>query len=146
VPYVFVAISKNEPGIFSLPSAAAFLTLSAAAAAATIFEDELAATADDFLTEFAEQIIYKPGGVGSRSILAIVDRNPPAEMAAISGLHSSDIAICVKNDPEEGISSSEIDTGIDLVEIPVRIGETAVEKRITQIVNQDAGMMQLKVA
>lgn len=145
VQYMFVAYSENGPGYYSAPSNVVTATL-AATAAATQCDEMLAGTANDFLAEFGEPVTYKPKGGGSRSILAIIDRNPPAEIPGMpAGAHSSMMIATVANDETDGIGSSEVNCGGDKVELSVRIGETAVEKRITQILNQDAGMMYLAV-
>jgi hypothetical protein len=144
VPYIFVAISKNAPGIFSLPSSAAELTL-AAAAAESPFDELVKGTADDFLTEFAEPIVYMPGGTGSRSIMAIVDREEPTELEGGTGAQSTFTYIAVANDSTIGISSSEVNLNADKVEVSTKMGLATVEKRIVAIIYQDKGMMKLEV-
>jgi len=146
VAYIFVAISKNAPGIFSLPSAAVELTLTAAAAAAESPFDELVkGTVDDFLMEFAEQIVYMPGGTGSRAIMAIVDREEPTELEGGAGAQSTLTYITVANDSTAGISSSEVNLNADKVEISTKIGQVVREKRIIGLIYQDAGMMKLEI-
>jgi len=142
VPYIFAAYSQKANGVVSLP-AAAILTL--AAVVTNQLYDILADTAADFLTEFGEQIEYLPAGGGSRSIKAIVDREPPAELDGMPGAHATRTTITVANNSTTGISSSEINLGGDKVEVSVRINETARQKRITGIISQDNGMMTLEV-
>ncbi|MGA1979463.1 MAG: hypothetical protein ABSG99_02705 [Sedimentisphaerales bacterium] len=148
VAYVFVAISKNAPGIFSLPSIAIILTLSGAAAAATanVFDGLLADTADDFLAAFGIDAMVLPPSGGTRAIKAIVDCEPPAEIEGMSGVHSTRTTMVVANNSTTGISSSEIDIGANWkVQIETRVGEVQKTKRITRIIYQDRGMMKLEV-
>lgn len=151
VPYLFVAISKNTPGIFSLPSIVVLLTLpEIAAAAASAFDELLTNTANDFLTEFGEPITYLPASGGGREITAIIDREPPAELDGMSQVYGSRLIIgvanrCVAYKGINGISSAEINISKDKAMLPVRIKETAVTKLITKIISQDAGMMKLEV-
>lgn len=143
VAYIFVAYSQNAGGVVSLPSIAAVVTFTETAANQT--DQMLIDAASDFLTEFGEPIKYLPAGGGSRDITAIVDREPPAELEGMPGAHASRLVIGVANDSTDGISSSEINTGKDKAELTVRINETAVQKLITKIISQDAGMMKLEV-
>lgn len=143
VAYIFVAYSQNAGGVVSPPSIAAIVTFTETAANQT--DQMLIDTANDFLTEFGEPIKYLPAGGGSRDITAIVDREPPAELEGMPGVHASRLVISTANDSTKGISSSEINIGKDKAELTVRINETAVEKLITKIISQDAGMMKLEV-
>jgi len=143
VPYIFSAWSKNENDMYSFPSAASIVKFTAQTENLT--EDQVEGNIQEYLLHFGEPIKYLPSGGGSRDITAIVDREPPAELAGITGAQTAMMFIEVANDSEDGISSSEINLGGDMVEISVRIGETAVQKRITGIVSQDVGMMKLRV-
>ena len=143
VAYIFVAYSQNAGGVVSLPSIAAIVTFTETAANQT--DQMLIDAASDFLTEFGEPIKYLPAGGGSRDITAIVDREPPAELEGMPGAHASRLVISVANDSTDGISSSEINISKDKAELTVRINETAVQKLITKIISQDAGMMKLEV-
>jgi len=143
VAYIFVAYSKNAPGLISLPSMAVVLTF--AAAVENEFDQLLIDMTNDFLAEFGEPISYLPAGGGEREITAIVDREPPAELEGMPGSHSPRLVISVANNSTDGISSSEINISKDKVELSVRINETAQERLITKIISQDAGMMSLEV-
>jgi len=148
VAYIFVVYSQNAGGVVSLPSIAAVVTFTETAANQT--DQMLIDTANDFLTEFGEPIKYLPAGGGSRGITAIVDREPPAELEGMPGVHASRLVIsvanrCIAYKGINGISSSEINISKDKAELAVRINETAVEKLITKIISQDAGIMKLEV-
>ena len=144
VPYIFVAYSQVNSGPFSTPSVAAILTL-AAASESTDFCQMIGNDADIILSEFGETIVYKPRGGGSRSIEAVVTRAGAEGLGGAPAGNAPLSNILVKNDSTEGISSSEIDTGGDKVTIAHRIGDTAQDRRITNIIGQDCGMMTLEV-
>ncbi len=103
------------------------------------FDTALIATAGAFSTTFAETIVYKPKAGGTRSIQAIVSRDPPAAMGDAPHGKSPTLMLDVENDSTTGISSDEVDTGGDLVTVAVRIGDSAQDRRITGIISQDAG-------
>jgi hypothetical protein len=142
-------------------------------AASNDFARALVATVDAFLNQFGESITYQPlGGLGNlpsgagealagssagifheftvgegleRTITAIIDREQPGELPGAGQGISPITRITVANDAVKGISSSEVDAGGDRVELALRIGETPQLRRITQIVEQDAGMLTLEV-
>lgn len=113
----------------------------------------LQADAELVLTEFGEEITYTPSGGSPRSILAIVDRNPPEDIPeAPAGGMQKGIMIEVANretsiadDDIGGIGSAEVDTGGDIVTLAVRIGVAAQVRPIARIIEQDVGMLQLEV-
>ena len=134
------------------------------------FDTALIAVTSDFLTEFGEPITYYPSGkigdtiTGSgdilsiatlgifrqddsgRQITAIVDRGQPTGLDGAPHGNAPLATIEVANDPTIGISSSEVDTGGDKVEVALRIGETVQQRRITEVLeNQDTGMMRLEI-
>lgn len=78
-----------------------------------------------------------------REIKAIIDRVRPAE----AGPHGQGpvLIVTVCNDADDGIYYTEIDTGRDLIELPVRIGEDPQLRRIAGVINSDSGMMKLRV-
>ncbi len=149
VPYFFLAISKNSPGIYSLPSVTMQLTLTGTAAAAAVspFDELLIATASEFLAELGIDVTVLPPAGGTRPIKAIVDYEAPAEIEGMpAGAHSTRTFITVANSSTTGISSSEYDSGANWkVQISTNVGETPKTKRITKISYQDAGMMKLEV-
>jgi len=140
VPYVFVVYSIKDD-VASLPSTAVTVTL--AAAAANTFDELIKATAHEFLTEFGVPIKYKPKGGGSRAILAILNYEPPEDLGY--GIQTEVKSIGVMNDPVEGISSSELNMGGDMVELAVNIGDVPMDRPIKEILSQDAGMMALEI-
>ena len=144
VPYVFVAYSIDADGVASLPSMAATATLTAAAD--NDFDDYLDDSASEFLTAFGVNIKYLPKGGGERQILAIVDIGQPNDLDGAPHGNAPLLTISVANDSTTGISSSEVDTGGDKVELALRLGDTVQQRRITEILeDQDVGMMRLEI-
>jgi len=101
---------------------------------ADIFDETLQSAADSFfLLPDTELITYIPKSGPSRRIEAIVNRPGPEQNEVL-----------VKNTATGGIASSEVDTGGDKLELGLRVNNRPVTVRITEIINQDAGMMLLK--
>jgi hypothetical protein len=98
------------------------------------------------LSEFGESIVYLPRGGGRRSITAIVERNPPAVFDASGNAVMPTATIRVYNSCRSGISSREVDTGKDEVEMVLRVGET-IPKRFSlmTLLSQDAGVTHLAI-
>ncbi len=109
------------------------------------FDQELIDTASEFLTVMGEAVTYYPIGGGSREITAIVNRHGPAGLEGAPHGSAPELSINVANDATTGISSDEVDTMKDEVNVAVRIGETAQRRLITEILSQDAGMMELEL-
>jgi hypothetical protein len=80
-----------------------------------------------------------------RSIKAVIDREKNIELTGTQRTHGPDITAFVMNDSEYGIGSDEIDTGSNMLELAVRIGETVQLRRITEIISMDAGMMMARI-
>ncbi len=143
VPYIFIVYSQKTTGIVSLPSLAVVATLSSSADNA--FDELLSGRVTDFLDEFGEPVTYMPSGAGVREIVAIVDREAPAELEGMPGAHATRTLVHVANDSTLGISSSEVNVSQDKIQLSVRIDETDKQKLIVKIIEQDAGMMLLEV-
>ena len=113
----------------------------------TVFDSLFASTGFPMLlSQFGESITYLPSKGGSRQIQAIIDRDPPAILDAAGNAVLPLATIRVNNSCRSGIASSEVDTGSDEIEFPLKIGE-AIPKRfsIMQMMNQDAGITVLAV-
>lgn len=116
-------------------------------------KDAITADADTvFLSEsdFAEQVTYHPHRYFGqpvptpRTIRAVVFREQ-------IGTFNEDVVtslpvfmVHVANDSTSGISSDEIDTGGDQIEMPGRDGKSPRLYSIMRIETQDAGMMVLE--
>ena len=101
-----------------------------------VFDDTLAAAAGSFfLLPGTETVTYYPAAGDSRQISAVITRSEPGRMPVINAL--------VINSETKGIASDEVDTGGDKLECAKRVGEPPKLLRITEIINQDAGLMLL---
>lgn len=114
---------------------------------ATVFDSHFAAVGFPMLlSQFGESITYLPYSGGSRSITAIVDRDPPAIMDAAGNAVVPQFIVRVYNSATSGISSRELNTGSDELQFVKKIGETIpATLSIGQIISQDAGVVQLAV-
>jgi hypothetical protein len=113
----------------------------------TTFDSHFAAAGFPMLLDnFGESVVYFPNGGGRRSILAIVERNPPAIFDASGNAVLPTATLRVYNSCRSGISSKEIDIGKDEIEFVLKIGET-IPKRFSfmTLLSQDAGVSQLAV-
>lgn len=98
------------------------------------------------IEEHGEQVTYYPRGGGSRTINAIVDREPPAVFDQSGRVIKTSFLARVFNDCETGILASELDTGGDDIELILKIGSAvAVRRPIVRIVSQDSGVLQLAI-
>jgi len=109
------------------------------------FDTLLANSASDFTDTFGETVTYYPASGGSREITAVVKRQPPEILEGSIRGHSPVLIVFVENDATTGIASTEIDIGGDEIQVPLRVGDTSSRRRITQIRNQDAGMLELEL-
>ena len=105
-----------------------------------------------FLETFGVTITYYPHGGISRQVKAIVDYGQPQALGSMPQGLSPLTTICVANKATAlsasdtgGILSSELDISLDKVELPIRLGRTAQQRRITGILSQDAAMLHLEV-
>ena len=106
-----------------------------------------------FLREFGEEITYRPKDGLNRTILAVVDRDPPAPVeGAGEGVMGKRIVIWVANNESSiaidefgGIAVDELNTGGDEVDLPVRLGKTAETRQLGQLLEQDGGMLSIEV-
>lgn len=88
--------------------------------------------------------LYRKEGQDDRNIEVIVIYKEDDTEERTRGRFPSVIAI-VKNDSDEGISSDEIDTGIDKLSIPPRRSMETKWMRITKILNENPGFLRLKL-
>jgi hypothetical protein len=115
-----------------------------------------------FLSVWGETIHYISNASGTttvgggRAIVAVVDRQPRQTIAeAASGIRPF-MHVSVQNKQQTadltaspkvwgGIARSEIDTGTDLLLIPLKTGGVAKAFHIARILTEDEGMMSLEV-
>jgi hypothetical protein len=113
----------------------------------SVFDSHFAAAGFPLLlSQFGEPITYWPRGGGSRSIDAIIDREPPAIYDASGNAVLPRAVIRVYNSCRLGVASSEVDGGGDQVEFPLRIGEQLPKRMsIMSMTSQDSGVTVLAV-
>jgi len=101
-------------------------------------ESNMAEAFDQILTEFGETVNYIPRVGQNRSITVLVDRESVTDVAGLNYGRAPELTILVKNSATAGITADEIDTGGDKIELAIREGESAQERRITNISFNDA--------
>jgi hypothetical protein len=110
------------------------------------FEQTLELTAGSFfLLPGAEYVTYFPSSGASRRIQAVVFRPGPELIDGLAGGQREAIEVLVKNSSTDGIASDQVNTGGDKIELGAREGKVPTMTSIVEILNQDAGMVKLKV-
>ena len=109
------------------------------------FDQALIDTAANFVDTFGESVTYWPKAGGSRAITAVVTRGLPETIEGAPYGHAPKTTIQVVNSNTTGIRSDEINLQGDKIEYQIRIGETAQKRRITNIISNDHGMMELEI-
>ena len=96
---------------------------------------------------FAEAVTYLPATGGSRSINAVVFRDPPETPGENPGGNTlmRMVEVYVYNDTTSGIGAAELNLGGDKITVTDRLGKTAENLSIKQIVSQDNGVLRLKI-
>jgi hypothetical protein len=113
----------------------------------TVFDAHFASAGFPMLLEqFGEPIVYLPSGGGRRSITAIVERNPPSVFDASGNAVLPTATIRIYNSCRSGISSKEVNTGTDEIEMVLKVGDT-IPKRFSlmTLLAQDSGVTYLAV-
>ncbi len=97
-------------------------------------------------TEHAEPVVYRFRAGGSRSIDAIIERNPPAIYGAGGEVVNLSFIIRIDNDSSTGVLSSEVDTGGDQVDLLNELGDTVAQtKTVERLISQDSGVVVLGI-
>jgi hypothetical protein len=100
--------------------------------------------------DFAEVVTYYPHRFYGdtvrepRVIKAVVMREQITALSEDVVTNLPMFQVHVANDPVDGISSEELDTGGDQIELSPRDGEPAQRRSITQLITQDHGMLVLE--
>ena len=98
------------------------------------------------VNDFAETVKYWPNrGAGcSREIKAVVMREQITAFSEDGQTNLPAFQVHVANSSITGISSSELDTGGDLIELPPRDGKKAEMRSVTELITQDHGMLVIE--
>jgi hypothetical protein len=97
---------------------------------------------------FAETVTYHPHRFHTaavrepRSIKAVVTRNQVSVFNPDEQI-LTEFEVRVANDVTTGITSAELDTGGDMIELAPRVGETPVKKSVQYLTEHDEGMLVL---
>ncbi len=106
---------------------------------------DFSTTAASFLTQFGEAITYVKASGATRSITAVVDRQPEAELRELSGVMRPSMQVHVANSTTTGIAATELNTATDVLRLAHILGGTVANCKIDRMVTQDAGMLVLEV-
>ena len=97
---------------------------------------------------FAEEVTYYPHRFHTaavrepRTIKAVVTRNQVSVFNPDEQI-LTEFEIRVANDSTTGISSAELDTGGDKIELAAKIGDTPAKRSIQYMTEHDEGMLVL---
>jgi hypothetical protein len=110
------------------------------------FDDQFAFSAVPALQDyFGETITYKPRGGGSRTITGLVDRTDRNLLDGSDRAMVPTFTITVANLVTTGILATEINTGGDAISVAVRYGGTAVDRRITKVLETNGSSVTFEV-
>ena len=94
--------------------------------------------------DFAETVIYYACGIGDgRSVAAVIERD--VQTITDQGIPALATFVNVANHATLGITSAEIDTGVDTLAIPMRYGEALQVRQIAFVEDTDEGMIRIQV-
>lgn len=94
--------------------------------------------------EFAESVTYYALGQGvGRVIQAVIERD--IQVITDDNIPALATFVYIANDDAEGISSTEIDTGVDTLGVSLRYGESEQIRQIVRVDDADEGMMRIQV-
>ena len=111
----------------------------------TRFARMFARTGAQFLVrEFGDTVTYRPLGGAARVVSAIIEREE-VRFVSVGEVPVQTITVSVKDDSVFGIATTEIDTGGDQIDLPLRVGETAVTRTITRVISTENGMVTFAV-
>jgi hypothetical protein len=96
------------------------------------------------LAEYGEPVTYLFAGGGSRSIDAIIERNPPAIFDAAGQPMLVELIIRIYRHGTLGVLSNEINRGSDSVDVLKRVDDVATSRMtVTKKLSDDSGVIVL---
>lgn len=105
----------------------------------------MANTAATFIARFGESITAIFADSTTRTISAVVNRDPVAPVPEMTAAQRPLAFVFVRNSATLGISSSELDTATLRLSFPRRLGKAAETFRVHRLIEQDADMIALEV-
>lgn len=108
------------------------------------------AGAPTLLNQFGETVFYRASGQpddgsGDRCIKAMILREGPELMAAMSGVNAWAAIVRVKDDQTSGILETELDSGGDQLLLALEVGGTVQPRRIARLLHGSGGMTRFLV-
>ena len=103
-----------------------------------------AATVFCNVDDFAEVVTYWPRSGSPRTIAAVVIREQTAVLEQDVQTNAPVFQVHVANSLTLGISSTELDCGGDQIELAPRDGKPPERRSITEVLEQDRGMLVLQ--
>lgn len=99
------------------------------------------------LAEFGEPVVYFFAGGGSRSVAAILERNPPAIFDQAGNPMQIEIVMRVRRHAIKGVLSNEVNRGLDSVEILRRVDDSAATRyTVVRKLAEDSGVITLALS
>ena len=112
----------------------------------TVFSRQFKRTgAQNLLRQFGELVTYHPLEGRSRVVQAMVERNESEIIAEVGDLNGQAVIVRVLNNECKGITSIEIDTGGDEIEVALRVGETRQRRSVVRLLNAQNGLTRFLV-
>ena len=106
----------------------------------SVFDSQFAASAfPGLLDTFGESITYWPGTGSFRTIVGIIDRDPPELIDGSGNAIKPKATIQVTNSTTLGISSRELDTGRDEISFMLKIGDTIATRLSVNVLQASGG-------
>lgn len=93
--------------------------------------------------QFGEPVVYYRGDGVERSINAMVTRDPLTIIAELGDTLGVSIIVEVRNDATYGITSSEVDTAVDQIGVPLRNGEAAIPRSVVRVLSDSGAYLRL---
>ena len=91
-----------------------------------------------------DTITYWPRVGGSRTIKAIIDYPGPEAISGLAGGSRPILDVYIENNSIRGITSAEVDTGGDKLDLPMRYNLAAKRMRIIKIAAQDKSILHVQ--
>lgn len=110
-----------------------------------LFDDQQTQSMVQMINDRGVLIIYRPAIGAARTIKAIVRQEPPTKLATMPKASSTFTTILVLNDSTAGISSTELDTGGDKVDIQTRFKVAATTRPIKSLITHNPSIMKLRI-
>lgn len=99
------------------------------------------------LAEFGEPVVCYFAGGGSRSINAIIERNPPAIFDQAGNPMQIDITIRIRRHATSGVLSNEVNRGRDYVDLKRYVDDSGSTRfTVVRKLSDDAGVLTLALS